>query len=151
MELNIFYHYFFFFGFSNWTVPASGSNTCEAKWGQQNMLCQRSEGSGSFVSGKEIEFHQRQGYCPDIFLQSFISVACTKLLRPWDFQGKSTGVGCHFLLQGIFPTQGSNPGLSHCRQTLYRLSHQGSPRLYLSPTNSEGTAQRRWERELDRI
>ena len=45
-------------------------------------------------------------------------VACTKLLRPWDFQGKSTGVGCHFLLQGIFPTQGSNPGLSHCRQTL---------------------------------
>ena len=53
-------------------------------------------------------------------------VACTKLLCPWDFQGKSTGVGCHFLLQGIFPTQGSNRGLSHCRQTLYRLSHQGS-------------------------
>ena len=51
-------------------------------------------------------------------------VACTKLLRPRDFPGKSTGVGCHFLLQGIFPTQGSNPGLSHCRQTLYRLSHQ---------------------------
>ena len=53
-------------------------------------------------------------------------VACTKLLRPWDFQGKSTGMGCHFLLQGIFPIEGSNPGLSHCRQTLYRLSHQGS-------------------------
>ena len=35
------------------------------------------------------------------------------------------GVGCHFLLQGIFPTQESNPGLLHCRQTLYRLSHQG--------------------------
>ena len=53
----------------------------------------------------------------------------TRLLHPWDFLGKSTGVGCHFLLQGIFPTQGSNPGLLHCRQTLYRLSHQG--RLYL--------------------
>ena len=53
-------------------------------------------------------------------------VACTTLLCPWDFQGKSTGVGCHFLLQGIFPTQGSNPSVSHCRQTLYRLSHQGS-------------------------
>ena len=52
-------------------------------------------------------------------------VACTKLLRPCDFQGKSTGVGCHFFLQRIFPTQGSNPGLSHCRQTLYHLSHQG--------------------------
>ena len=49
-----------------------------------------------------------------------------RLLRPWNFPGKDTGVGCHFLLQGIFPTQGSNPGLLHCRQTLYRLSHQGS-------------------------
>ena len=36
-------------------------------------------------------------------------------------------MGCHFLLQGIFPTQGSKPGLPHCRQTLYSLSHQGSP------------------------
>ena len=53
------------------------------------------------------------------------TVACTRLLSPWDFLGKSTGVGCHFLLQGIFPTQGSNPGLLRCRQMLYRLSHQG--------------------------
>ena len=36
--------------------------------------------------------------------------------------------GCHFLLQGIFPTQESNPGLPHCRQILYHLSHQGRPR-----------------------
>ena len=42
-------------------------------------------------------------------------------------QAKSTGVVCHFLLQRIFPTQGSNPGLRHCGQTLYRLSRQGSP------------------------
>ena len=50
------------------------------------------------------------------------------LLVPWDFPGKNTGVGCHFLLQGIFPssTQGSNLGLLHCRQTLYCLSHYGS-------------------------
>ena len=47
-------------------------------------------------------------------------------LSPWNSPGKSTGVGCHFLLQGIFPTQGLNLGLPHCRQTLYRLSHQGS-------------------------
>ena len=40
--------------------------------------------------------------------------------------GKNTGVGCHSLLQEIFPTQGLNPGLPHCRQTLYRLNHQGS-------------------------
>ena len=42
------------------------------------------------------------------------TVACTRLLRPWDFLGKSTGVGCHFLLQGIFPTQGLNLGLPNC-------------------------------------
>ena len=64
-------------------------------------------------------------------------VAWTKLLRPWDFQGKSTGVGYHFLLQGIFPTQESNPGLSHCRQTLYRLSHQGT--LIQIPLHSIGS------------
>ena len=54
----------------------------------------------------------------------------TRLLCPWDFPGNSTGVDCHFLLQGIFPTQGSNPGLPHHRQTLYRLSHQGSVLLF---------------------
>ena len=51
----------------------------------------------------------------------------SRLLHPWNFPGKSTRVGCHFLHQGIFPTQGSNPGLLYCRQTLYHLSHQGSP------------------------
>ena len=50
-----------------------------------------------------------------------------RLLCPWDSPGKNTGVGCHFLFQGIFPTQGSNPSLLHCRQMLYPLSHQGSP------------------------
>ena len=44
-----------------------------------------------------------------------------------DSPGRNTGVGCHALLRGIFPTQGSNPGLLHCRQILYQLSHQGSP------------------------
>ena len=49
---------------------------------------------------------------------------------PWDSLGKSTGVGCHALHQGVCPTQGSNPGLLHCRQILYHLNHQGSPILY---------------------
>ena len=43
----------------------------------------------------------------------------TRLRRPWDFPGKSTGVGCYFLLQGIFPTQGRNLGLPHCRLILH--------------------------------
>ena len=46
-----------------------------------------------------------------------------------DSLGKNIEVGCHALLQGIFPTQGSNPGLPCCRQILYHLSHQGSPRI----------------------
>ena len=49
------------------------------------------------------------------------------LLCPLNSQGKNTGVGSQSLLQGIFLTQGSNPGLLHCRQILYHLSNQGSP------------------------
>ena len=48
---------------------------------------------------------------------------------PGDSPDKTTGVGCHFLHQGIFPTQGLNPSLLYCRQILYWLSHQGSPRI----------------------
>ena len=73
-------------------------------------------------------------YWLDIFIVSE-SVSCsamsnslpTMLLCPWNSPGWNTGVGCHFLLQGIFPTQGSNLGLLHCRQILYYLSHKGSP------------------------
>ena len=49
-----------------------------------------------------------------------------RLFFPWNFPWQNTRVGCHFLLQGIFPTQGSNLSLLHCRQTLYHLSHQGN-------------------------
>ena len=55
----------------------------------------------------------------------------TRFLCPWDFPGKDTGVGGHFFLQGIFPTQDLNPGLLHRRQILYRLSYKGSPPLLL--------------------
>ena len=48
---------------------------------------------------------------------------------PWDSPGQNTGVGGLSLLQGIFPTQGSNPGLRNCRRILYQLSHKG---MYLS-------------------
>ena len=54
----------------------------------------------------------------------------TRLFCPWDSPGK-TGVGCHFLLQGIFLTQGSNLDLPHCRQTLYHLSHKGISKFTL--------------------
>ena len=46
-----------------------------------------------------------------------------------DSPGKSTGVGCHALFQGTFPTHGLNPGFPHCKRVLYCLSYQGSPRI----------------------
>ena len=46
-----------------------------------------------------------------------------------DYPGKNTGAGCHALLQGIFSTQGLNPGIPHCRLILYCWSHQGSTRI----------------------
>ena len=50
------------------------------------------------------------------------------LCSSWNSPGQNTGVGSLFLLQGVFAAQGSNPGLPHCRQILYQLSHKGSPR-----------------------
>ena len=47
------------------------------------------------------------------------------MFSPWNSPGKNTGVGSLSLFQGIFPTQGSNPGLLHCRQILCHLSYQG--------------------------
>ena len=49
------------------------------------------------------------------------------LYRPWNSPGQNTGVDSRSFLQGIFPTQGLNPGFPHCRQILYQLSHQGNP------------------------
>ena len=69
-------------------------------------------------------------YCAMLCL---VAQSCLTLCDPWDCNppgshvhgdstGKNTGVGCHALLRGIFPTQGSNPGFPHCRQILYCLS-----------------------------
>ena len=57
------------------------------------------------------------------------SLWCYGLYGPWNSPGQNTGVGSLFLLQGIFPTQGSNPGLLYYRQILYQLSHNRSPRI----------------------
>ena len=88
---------------------------------------------------------------------SFLLVCCVfncvqLFMTPWtvalqaplsmEFSGKNTAVGCHFLLQEIFPTQGSNPGLLHCRRILLPLSHLGSflrskLKLFLSVQGSD--------------
>ena len=51
------------------------------------------------------------------------------LYSPWNSPGQNTRVGSLSLLQGIFPTQGSNPGLPHCWRIIYQLSHKGSLRI----------------------
>ena len=58
------------------------------------------------------------------------------LYSPWNSLGQNTGVGSLSLLQGIFPTHGLNPDLSHCRQILYQLSHKGSS--FTTMVNSSG-------------
>ena len=65
-----------------------------------------------------------------------------RLLCLWDSPGKNTGVDCHFLLQRIFPTQGLNPGLLHCRQILYGLSYREADAKRESPVL--GSAGQRW-------
>ena len=67
------------------------------------------------------------------------------LYSPWNSPGQNTGVGSLSLLQGIFPTQGLNPGLLHCRWILYQLSHKGSPRIleWVAYSFSSGSAQPR--------
>ena len=67
-----------------------------------------------------------------------------------DSQGNNTSLGCHALLQGIFPTQGSNPDLPHSRQILYGLSHQGNPRMleWVSYPFSRGFS---WPRNWTRV
>ena len=71
----------------------------------------------------------------------------TRLLCPWNFPGKCTGVGCHFLLQGIFLIQGSNSTLSHCRQTLYHPRHQKSPCTIHMETQKTPRSQSSLEKE----
>ena len=75
--------------------------------------------------------------CGSFLNTSFIllfsrEVGSISFATPWtplsmEFPGRNTGVGCHFLLQGIFLAQGSNLGLPHCRTSLYHLRYQGSP------------------------
>ena len=85
--------------------PTQGSNPC-------------------LLLGRQILFHWKWKF-----------LNCVRFLRPhglyspWNSPGQNTGVGSLSLLQGIFPTLGSNPCLLHCRQILYQLSHKGSPRI----------------------
>ena len=94
----------------------------------------RQEGEGSLKGRVRRDWSSWSKMC----CVHLVTQSCPTLCNPLDCSppgssvhgdspGQNSGVGCHFLLQGIVPTQGWNPGLLHCRQILYHLSHQGSP------------------------
>ena len=71
------------------------------------------------------------------------------LYSPWNSPGQNIGVRSLSCLQGVFPTQGSNPGLPYCRQILYQLSHKGSSRILewvAYPFSSRSSWPRNWTR-----
>ena len=67
--------------------------------------------------------------CVCVLVTQSCTTLCDRLLCPWNSPGKNTGVGCDSFLQGVFLTHGWNPGFPHCRQSLERLRHQGSPKM----------------------
>jgi len=101
---------------------------------------------GSFVTFQYFPIHIQASVCVCVcvdtcFVLGLVAQSCPTLCDPMDYSlpgssvhgdspSKNARVNCHALLQGIFPTQGSNPGLPHCRWILYHLSHQGSPKIH---------------------
>ena len=75
--------------------------------------CNMWSNSSSLVTIRQVKWKWSRLSC--------VRLCDPRLLCPWDFPGKSTRVGCHYLFQRIFPTQKSNPGLPHYKQTLYHF------------------------------
>ena len=101
-------------------------------------------------------FHRRSFEWASACVLCLVVQSCPTFCKPMDCSppgssvhgdspGKNTGEGCSALLQGVFPAQGSNPGLPHCRWILFQLSHQGSPRIleWVAYPFSRGSSQPR--------
>ena len=104
---------------------------------------------GSFLkrSGSQLIISSEKWKCKSL---SRVRLFVTPSTSPWNSWGWNTGVRSLSLLQGIFPTHGSNPGLSHCRWILYQLSHKGSPRIleWVAYPFSRGSS---WPRNHTRV
>ena len=81
---------------------------------------------GAFLVAQMVNSESRSVVSDSLWLRGLYS--------PWNSPGQNTGVGSLSLLQEIFPTQGSNPGLPHCRRILYQLSHKGRNLLTIQKT-----------------
>ena len=92
-----------------------------------------------------------QGWKSESEIRSVVSDSLQPhgLYSPWNSPGQNTGMGSLSLLQGIFPTQGSSPGLPHCRWIFYQLSHKGDPRILewvAYPFSTRSSWPRNWTR-----
>ena len=114
------------------SIPGLGKShiqcSClEKSYGQRSLV-----GSSSWGRREsDMTEHTRTQHTHTSYVKVKVAQLCPTLCNPldcspWNSPGQNTGVGSLSLLPGIFPTQGSNPGLPHCRQVLYQLSHQGS-------------------------
>ena len=113
----------------------------------------------SEMLSSHLTFYHPHLLLPSIFLSiwkwkwkllSRVQTLCSPMDCPWISSGWNTGVGSLSLLQGIFPTQGWNPGLLHCRWILNQLSHKGSPRIFgwvAYPVSSRSS----WPRNQTRV
>ena len=119
-----------------WRIPGTGEPGGLPSMGSHRVGHDCSDLAAAAAAAKEFRK-------TNFFSEGLIAQSCLTLCNPMDCSlpgspvhedssGKNTGQCCHSFLQGIFPTQGSNPGLLHRRWIVYPLSHQGSPsgRLY---------------------
>ena len=108
----------------------SEKTTGEFPWSRPNHPTESSprDIKGPQCTSKRDYLGKNGHVCVCLVAQSCPALCKTCQTVHGDSPGRNAGVGCHALLGGIFPTQGSNSGLPHCRWILYQLSYQGSPK-----------------------
>ena len=109
------------------TVTTTKKNQILAQYRKEHLIIRVVKKTGP-------TFYKQYIFITSSLLKVKVAQSCLTLCdpmdcRPWNSPGQNTGVGSLSLPQGIFPTQGSNPGLLYCRQILYLLNHKGSPSI----------------------
>ena len=132
--------------FSLHSIPGDLAWVVVQHWGFQ-MQSKRSNECSSFATSSSKMSCVNAQSCPTFC--STHGLSPTRLLCPWDFPGKNTGVGCHSFLQGIFPTPGSNPCLLNWQADYLPLSHLESPSKMICTHNIQySVGSHKWARKI---
>ena len=129
-----------------WEICSGKHPLPEAVWNRRRVS---RSGAAAACAPRPPEQPRRDRLRVTCAVLCLVTQSCPSLFNPRDCSSagcyvhgdspdKNTGVGCHVLLQGIFPTQGLNPGLPHCRWILYQLSYQGNPVSHLGDFKFSG-------------